>query len=114
MALINCPECETEISDKAQECVKCGNPLIQTPISQPDTPPQPRIEKIVNRAVDIIFTLMYAAVVYGLATSKDIELASGAAIFGLIIGFALIYFTQKIAKGVLGTVARSFDSMVKR
>lgn len=26
MALINCPECNTEISDKAVACPKCGNP----------------------------------------------------------------------------------------
>jgi hypothetical protein len=27
MALINCKECGTEVSDKARTCVKCGAPL---------------------------------------------------------------------------------------
>lgn len=27
MALINCPECGKEISDKAQSCINCGLPL---------------------------------------------------------------------------------------
>ncbi len=27
MALINCPECGTEISDKATTCIKCGYPI---------------------------------------------------------------------------------------
>ena len=27
MALINCPECSTEISDSAVTCVKCGIPI---------------------------------------------------------------------------------------
>ena len=27
MALINCPECEKEISDKAQSCIHCGCPI---------------------------------------------------------------------------------------
>jgi len=27
MALINCPECNTEISDKAKNCIKCGYPI---------------------------------------------------------------------------------------
>jgi hypothetical protein len=27
MALIQCPECKTEISDKAASCVKCGHPI---------------------------------------------------------------------------------------
>jgi len=29
MALINCPECKKEISDKAESCPHCGFPLIQ-------------------------------------------------------------------------------------
>lgn len=31
MALINCPECGKEISDKATSCPKCGNPFNQQP-----------------------------------------------------------------------------------
>jgi len=35
MALINCPECDKEISDKADSCINCGCPIniavIQTP-----------------------------------------------------------------------------------
>lgn len=27
MALINCPECKTEVSDKAEKCPKCAFPL---------------------------------------------------------------------------------------
>jgi uncharacterized membrane protein YvbJ len=27
MALINCPDCQTEVSDKADKCPKCGYPL---------------------------------------------------------------------------------------
>jgi hypothetical protein len=27
MALINCPECSSEVSDKAGDCPKCGFPL---------------------------------------------------------------------------------------
>lgn len=28
MAIINCPECQTEISDKAENCPKCGFPIL--------------------------------------------------------------------------------------
>jgi len=28
MALISCPECQTEISDKASSCPKCGHPAL--------------------------------------------------------------------------------------
>lgn len=27
MALINCPECGTEVSDKAEKCLKCAYPI---------------------------------------------------------------------------------------
>lgn len=27
MAMINCPECGQEISDKADKCPNCGNPI---------------------------------------------------------------------------------------
>ncbi len=31
MALIDCPECGKQISDKAVSCIHCGNPLVTTP-----------------------------------------------------------------------------------
>jgi hypothetical protein len=31
MALVKCPECETNISDKAITCPKCGNPIKKEP-----------------------------------------------------------------------------------
>ena len=34
MALINCPECKTEVSDKADKCPKCAYP-INTVITEP-------------------------------------------------------------------------------
>lgn len=34
MALIQCPECKTDISDKAASCPKCGNPMIVSKASE--------------------------------------------------------------------------------
>ncbi len=34
MALINCPECGTEVSDKAKSCPKCAYPIKEAPIKQ--------------------------------------------------------------------------------
>lgn len=31
MAMIKCAECGAEVSDKAQACVKCGNPVASAP-----------------------------------------------------------------------------------
>lgn len=35
MAMINCPECGKDISDKASSCPHCGNPLTQKPLAKP-------------------------------------------------------------------------------
>ena len=34
MALIKCPECNKEISDKSEKCIHCGFPLRNTPFLQ--------------------------------------------------------------------------------
>lgn len=36
MALIECSECKSQISDKASACPKCGNPMKETVSSNPD------------------------------------------------------------------------------
>lgn len=38
MALINCPECNKEISDKAAACPHCGNPMSNVVIPKSDSP----------------------------------------------------------------------------
>jgi hypothetical protein len=36
MPLIQCPECKTEISDKAPSCIKCGHPMaVSAPVGIP-------------------------------------------------------------------------------
>ena len=45
MALINCPECNKEISDKAGACPNCGLPLEKLlPVTPPSTPPATIVE----------------------------------------------------------------------
>ncbi len=39
MALINCPECGQQISDRAPACIHCGFPLEQLVTDQPETSP---------------------------------------------------------------------------
>lgn len=38
MALINCSECNAQISDKAVACIKCGAPIAQPNQPAPTTP----------------------------------------------------------------------------
>ena len=43
MALINCPECENEVSDKAEKCPRCAYPI---------NPSQPIIKDVVKEVGD--------------------------------------------------------------
>lgn len=43
MALIECPECGKEISENANACPNCGNPMGH-PISEPNNKQQPKVE----------------------------------------------------------------------
>ena len=43
MALINCPECKNEVSDKAEKCPKCAYPI---------NPSQPIIKDVVKEVGD--------------------------------------------------------------
>jgi uncharacterized membrane protein YvbJ len=40
MALIRCPECGTEVSDKAEECPKCAYPINKTYTRPSGEPPK--------------------------------------------------------------------------
>ena len=37
MALIKCPECQSEVSDKAKTCPKCGYPIDEIAKNEPSS-----------------------------------------------------------------------------
>lgn len=43
MALINCPECGKQISDRSKSCIHCGYPL-EAPLEPPPTPAAPMVD----------------------------------------------------------------------
>lgn len=47
MGLINCPECNKQVSDKAATCPQCGHPIAtpKAPAPPPMPPPQPQQKK---------------------------------------------------------------------
>ena len=45
MALITCPECKKEISDKADKCINCGYPLSSQAINEVELPHKVEITK---------------------------------------------------------------------
>jgi hypothetical protein len=116
MSLVNCLECNKEISDKANNCIHCGCPCNKEPQSLPVNPDEPQhrnSEKQINKAVDMVFALLYIFMFYQLFVSDsaiNTDSNSGAYMFGIFMFFVFLYFIQKMVKAILGTVARSFDS----
>ena len=48
MALIECPECKKEISDKAKECPHCGYPIVKKEEKKKEEPKKDLVLKNTN------------------------------------------------------------------
>jgi len=98
MALIQCPECKKEISDRAETCPSCGCPLAKKAASEKIMPPLPQSVAVVtttkSRGIYIILGLLlgllgihnFYAGYYGRgACQLIITLTLGWLIVGLVI-----------------------------
>lgn len=92
MALIACPECNAEVSDKASACPKCGNPMKATapPETAGPTCERCRIPFVpVTKRNSVSLAGMFGALLFlvGLATMLG-NLIAGLVIIviGLVIG----------------------------
>lgn len=85
MALISCPECKKEISDKASSCPSCG-----APISNKNTNSAGSSHTSVTRTgakwEGIGFLLIVGGMIYGMATGPENH--SG----GVAVGIGFILF----------------------
>ncbi|MFW5669556.1 MAG: zinc ribbon domain-containing protein, partial [Acetivibrio ethanolgignens] len=74
MALINCPECGKEISDKAVSCPNCGVPIAK-PIKKEKTNREKK--RISNKSKKVIVVGILLCIVIGIVgyfcASKEIE-----------------------------------------
>jgi hypothetical protein len=123
MSLVNCPECKAEVSNKAGQCIHCGFPILSETslLSTADIPDREikahkSSELQLHKVIDILFSLLYLYLFYVIFISEKtpVNLDEGAAWFGVFLTFVLIYFVQKMAKAILGTVARSFDGLFNK
>lgn len=56
MALINCPECEKEVSDQSKECIGCGYPLSGIAVAKTAKPDMINCAKcgaVINRGLEV-------------------------------------------------------------
>ncbi len=105
MALIKCPECQKEISDKAVSCPNCGCPIsLLTNYSEDIATPEAEIKQsglgIASFVLSIValflgnfdFKIMLCilSIVFGIASCLNRNKKHGFAIAGNIISFAFI------------------------
>ena len=115
MSLINCPECKKEISDTVSICIHCGYSIPKPEYLQNEHEPSKetknnKLEPYVHKAIDAIFALVYISLFYSIFfTDNFSDMDSDANWIGVFIAFVIIYFVQKIAKAIFGTIGRSFD-----
>lgn len=64
MALINCPECGKEISDKAKACPHCGYPLSTKEETYRKTEAKPKTANEIEREKKVITRCVYGVILF--------------------------------------------------
>lgn len=84
MALISCPECEKEISDKASSCPSCGVP-ISDDSKAPNTSSHTSVTRTGAKWEGIGFLLIVGGMVYGMATGPENHAGGVTAAIGFVL-----------------------------
>jgi hypothetical protein len=95
MALINCPECQKEISNKATSCPNCGYPISESKTSI-KIDPAPQIRRKYRERNLIFVPMFYFGTLIGIFLS--IGGAKDTAIFFFV--FSFIGFVGMIINGI--------------
>ena len=118
MSLIDCPECNKEVSDSSSSCTHCGFPLEKEKVLASNNSPDltksikahGKLESIINKVVNVIFTLVYIFIFY-ITFFYDERVSFGNVDwFGFFILLLLAYCLHKCVKAILGFIARHFDN----
>jgi ribosomal protein L7/L12 len=72
MALINCPECNREISDRAESCPHCGYPIQESVAIKQNKTETYSVKLLENRDKVRVIKIIREVFGYGLKESKDI------------------------------------------
>jgi hypothetical protein len=88
MTLIHCPECNTEVSNNAELCPKCGNPIAQKNNNQTIQKRKPlKLHLIIAIGIFIIGgVIIYSS----LNSNFTIYSFPGYSVFGIILMLAVI------------------------
>lgn len=118
MSLINCPECKKEVSNTVENCIHCGYSIsgkitseLNSSASNKEVKKNKSSESQIHKLIDAVFALLYVYLFYIIFFSDSFSgTNSVASWFGVFFAFVMIYFVQKMAKAIFGTVGRSFDN----
>lgn len=77
MALIKCPECENEISDKAEACPKCGCPISKASDSISETSSSSYVYKRKIPIVPIVVIVIIVAILIGITIYTNTKKPAG-------------------------------------
>lgn len=114
MALIKCPECGKDISDKAKSCPNCGYEIntvrygeeigtgIKTSIKGLNTTASPKKREICIKLIIIPLILFLVFFSFGILIKSD-GIASIGIVFGLCLGMYQFYI-GKFKKGLIYTI----------
>lgn len=112
MAMINCPECGKEISDKATTCPNCGNPLKRKQLETPVIEPSDVVTKL-NKCllISFIIGLLYSvySIVYWSGASATY---SGAEAIGA--GIATMLVLPHVCFTILATIFNGLGVFMQR
>lgn len=95
MALINCPDCGTSVSDRAAACVKCGAPIAAQANPAAADFGSPRVQTIeqTGKGYKAQQALGVVATMTGIVMMVAGETGSSANVFGAIVaGIGLIVY----------------------
>ena len=96
MALINCPECGTQVSDKAEKCPKCAYPLKNKTSDQKETVKVSEVQftkkKHKRRYIWAAMIASLGVILFLIGTGNSGEKESPSLIIGLLlIAISIIY-----------------------
>lgn len=96
MPLIQCPDCQNEVSDRAPACPKCGAPIAPSAVASPSAGSKEAVHKGNQKSTfkqhlgnGIAFVGICVAVVAGMAGGFQVGagVAFGAVLIGVIVAY---------------------------
>ncbi|MDO4841509.1 MAG: zinc ribbon domain-containing protein [Phoenicibacter congonensis] len=121
MALVKCPECGKEISDRAAACIHCGCPIQQVHTEQQYAPPKQEVYQEHSPSVgmaqrDKIFVIVLSAIsiVFPLLFSREIGFRSISFVLSALpcVALILLGIFQPKKKDLYAVLALTFGAVI--